>query len=330
MLTHLRKFIPLLLAAVLLWYVLRDIAFADLLVQFKQANYGFLALTGLFILLHHLIRAARWQQMLSAAGYRVSLWRALLGVLAGMLASMVVPGAGELARCATLKRTDEVPLAQGIGSVVAERVFDLFMLLGLLGLTFVLEFNRLSAFLSSVLNVSATANRLLIGGVLGMIGIMGVALLWWLVRQPRVQKHPLFGRVQGVLQGLAAGLTSVRRLAHPARFVLFTILIQVVSWLAIYTLLLALPITNSLPPLAALLVLTASSVGGLAVPTQGGIGTYHFMVSRVLVLYGLTLPDGVVAATFQHAVMFALNLLLSSISTLLVPLVIIRLKPDHL
>ncbi len=328
MLIRLQKTVPFLLAIALLWYVLRDISFADLLVQFRRANYGFLLLTGLFLLIHHAFRAARWQQMLWAAGYRVNLWRALLALLAGMLASMVVPGAGELTRCATLKRTDDVPLAQGLGSVVAERVFDLLMLFGLLGLTFILEFNRLSTFLGSVLNVSATANRLLLGGILGVAGFVGVAALWWIIRQPGVQKHPLFNRVTSAFKGLAAGLTSIRRLAHPGRFVLFTMLIQAVSWLAIYTLLLALPATHTLPVTAALLVLTASSVGGLAVPTQGGIGTYHFMVSRVLVLYGLTLPDGVVAATFQHAVMFGINLLLSAASVMLVPLVINRSKSE--
>ena len=76
---------------------------------------------------------------------------------------------------------------------------------------------------------------------------------------------------------------------------------------------------QSLPPTAALTIMAVASIGGLAVPTQGGIGTYHFFVSRALVLYGLTLPEGVVAATFMHAVGFAIRLVFSSISFVIVP-----------
>ena len=326
MLIRLRKFIPLLLAVALLWYVLKDISVTDLFIQFGRARYGPLVLAGLVLMGYHLLRAMRWQLMLSAAGYRVSLVRATVAMLSGLLASMVVPGAGELTRCATLKRTDDVPLAQGLGSVVAERVFDLLALVWLVGITFLLEFDRLNRFIASVLNLSATANRFGLMAVLAVGGLAIVSFGWWLLQRPAVRSHPLFGKAAGVVRGLADGLTSIRRLKSPVWFIALTILIQVAGWLTVYCLLLALPQTASLPPMAALLVLTASSVGGLAVPTQGGIGTYHFMVSRVLLLYGLTLPDGVIAATFQHAVLFGINLLLSAIGVLMVS-ILIRKKP---
>jgi hypothetical protein len=60
----------------------------------------------------------------------------------------------------------------------------------------------------------------------------------------------------------------------------------------------------------------------LAVPTQGGIGTYHFFVSRALVLYGLPAAEGVSIATFMHAIGFGINLVLSSTSFLIVPILV--------
>lgn len=68
--------------------------------------------------------------------------------------------------------------------------------------------------------------------------------------------------------------------------------------------------------------MAVSSLGGLAVPTQGGIGTYHFLVSRALVLYGFTSAEGAVVATFLHAVGFGINLVLSSVSFLVLPILI--------
>jgi glycosyltransferase 2 family protein len=322
MLIRLRKFIPLLLAVALLWYVLKDISFADLLIQFGHARYGPLIMAGLLLVGYHLLRAMRWQLMLSAGGYRVGLLYATVAILTGLLTSMVVPGAGELARCATLKRTNDVPIPQGLGSVVAERVFDLLALVVLVGITFLLEFDRLNQFVVGVFNLSATANRLGILGLLAVIGLGSLGFGWWLLQRPALRRYPFVQKIIGVLHGLANGLINIRQLKNPVWFIALTILIQVAGWLTVYCLLLALLQTASLPPMAALLVLTASSVGGLAVPTQGGIGTYHFMVSRVLLLYGLALPDGVIAATFQHAVMFGVNLLLSAISVLVVPMLL--------
>ena len=43
-------------------------------------------------------------------------------------------------------------------------------------------------------------------------------------------------------------------------------------------------------------------IGGIAMsaPVQGGIGTYHFLVSQALLLYGIANADGIVFATMVH------------------------------
>ena len=125
--------------------------------------------------------------------------------------------------------------------------------------------------------------------------------------------------MKGFSRGLSEGFLSIRQLPSPALFIGLTVLSQVLAWMSTYFLLLSLEITQSLPPTAALTIMAVSSIGGLAVPTQGGIGTYHFFVSRALVLYGLTLEEGVVAATFMHAVGFAIGLVFSSISFVILP-----------
>lgn len=325
----LQRAIPVLLAGLLLWYVMRDVPLQEIGNQFRLANYGWLSLVGLLIGLFYIVRAARWQLTLQAIGYQPSLFRATVALLAGSLASMIVPGAGELTRCGSLQRTDGIPISQGIGSVVAERIVDLLMLALVLLLTITLEFNRAKEFLSSL--TLALPGTLVI--VIGVVALFGVSIaIWQLLKHPVLQKHPFMASLIGIGQGFSRGFMSIRQLPNPGLFIALTLLIQGLAWLSTYVLLLATDDTHHLPPRAALTILAVSSLGGLAVPTQGGIGTYHFFVSRALILYGFTATKGAVVATFLHAVGFGFNLLLSSVSFLLLPILIARKpasQPEH-
>ena len=314
-----RRGLPIVLAAILLAYALKDISFQAIGNQFQRADYGMITLVGLVTLGSYLLRGKRWQQPLWALGYRPSAFRATVAMQTGIISSMIILGSGELTRCVTLQRTDGVPVSQGIGSVVAERIIDLFMLVLVLLLTLVLEFNRMQVFIAGLApNIPSTYLILFVIGSVTVTGLTG----WWILTRPAVRKHHLTQKLFTVLKGFSRGFMAIRQLPQPGLFVLLTVLNQVLAWLSTYLLLLAVDSTHDLPATAALTILAVSSLGGLAVPTQGGIGTYHFLVSRALVLYGFSAGEGAVIATFMHAVGFGINLLLSSLSFLLVPVLI--------
>lgn len=319
--------LPVVLSIALLWYVLKDVPLVEIGEQFRQADVGWLAVSGLVTGLYQLVRAARWQLTLQALGYQPSLFRTTTALLAGTMASMLVPGAGELTRCGTLQRTDGVPMAQGIGSVVAERVVDLVMLLVLIALTVLLEFRRVGQYMMALL--MPVARRLIPGKpsttLLVIVSISLVALfigLYHVLRSEAFWKNRFVVRVVTIIQEVKRGFLSIQQLKQPGLFVFLTVVNYGLAFLMTYSLFFASSQTTALPPQAALTILTVSSVGGIAVPTQGGIGTYHFLVSRALVLYGMTLTEGVVVATFLHAVQTGFSLLFSSLSFLIVPLLI--------
>ena len=316
---QIRRIIPLLLAIALLAYALKDISFRSISREFQHADYGLIALVALVTIIGYFLRGKRWQQPLRALGYRPTAFRTTIAMQTGVVSSMIVLGSGEITRCATLQRTDGVPLAQGIGSVVAERIIDLFMLALVLLLTALLEFNRVHSYFSSL--SLRIPNTYLIISILGAIGTASL-ISWWALKNASIRNHPLIDRLINLFQGFSKGFMAIRQMPQPGLFVVLTFLNQIFSWISTYLLLLAVDSVQNLPPTAALTILAVSSLGGLAVPTQGGIGTYHFLVSRVLMLYGLSEIESVATATFMHAVGFAINLLLSSASFLIVPLLI--------
>ncbi|WP_420146610.1 lysylphosphatidylglycerol synthase transmembrane domain-containing protein [Spirosoma sp.] len=320
----LKYLISLAIAGGLLWFTFSQshLDAADLWQKISAADYRWVLLSAICTIIAHWSRAERWRLLIEPViPQRPTALDATASVLTGYLANLALPRAGEVARCGTLYRLSGVPVNVSFGTVVAERLFDLLMLILLLGATFVLEFDRLSQFFMEFLGgklpkgSSGSGILLLIAAVL-----LGVALLgWFLFNRYReaLGQHPLYQKVSGFAKGLLSGLLSVRKLRRPGAFVVHTILIWAMYYLMSYTLFFAMPATANLGPLAGLTILVVGSLG-MAAPTPGGIGSFHLLVGQVALLYGLTSQDGQVLATFIHGVSTVMIIILGILALLVV------------
>ncbi|GAB3709182.1 hypothetical protein GCM10027592_45130 [Spirosoma flavus] len=322
---YVKRVLLLAAAIAIVAYTLKDVPLSLLLQKASQANPIYVVLVAIVTTLTYILRAERWRQVLKPLGYSPSLFRTTIVIQTGIIASLIIPASGELTRCLSLQKTDGVPVSQGVGSVIAERVLDLTMLVVMLILTVLVEFDRMSTFL--------------FGGTFFQINwLTGIALVatfaglaWLLLRLagPYVSgkkkmpvQNPLVLRLVNIGKGLWQGFIALRHIERPIWFVLLTILNQFMACLVTYLLLQSMDMTRELPVSATLAILSVISIGGFAVPTQGGIGTYHFLVSRTLLLYGFDLKDGAIIATYLHAVQFLIGILLSGSSLLILPLLI--------
>ena len=148
--------VPLVVAYLLLrYYVFKEISLSEMVAVFRQADYGWVLLSGVILLTAHWSRACRWRLLLEPLGHRPGVFRVFLAVMIGYFANLLLPRLGEVSRCGMLQKTNRVPVNVGIGTVVAERLFDLLMLLVLLALTFLLEFNRISGFFLNLFGAKA-------------------------------------------------------------------------------------------------------------------------------------------------------------------------------
>lgn len=325
----LKYLISLAIAGGLLWFTFTQshLDAGDLWAKLKAADYRWVLASAGLTVIAHWSRAERWRILLEpVVSQRPGSLDATASVLTGYLANLALPRAGEVARCGTLYRLSGVPVNVSFGTVVAERLFDVLMLLILLAVTFVLEFDRLSQFFmeffgNKVGGQGAGAGSggsgilLLIGA--GLLGL--VALGWFLYGRYRdaLGRHPLYQRVMAFSKGLLEGLLSVRKLRRPGAFIFHTLLIWTMYYLMSYTLFFAMPATAGLGPLAGLTILVVGSLG-MAAPTPGGIGSFHLLVGQVALLYGLTSQDGQILATFIHGVSTLMIIILGILSLLVV------------
>ena len=296
----LQYLISLTVAAVLVWFTFKDIDLNTLWEKIKQADYRWVALSAMLALVAHWSRAYRWVLMLEPMGYKPSVFRTTLAVLVGYGANLLFPRAGEVARCGTLNKLENIPFEKSFGAVIAERLIDVLVLLILIFINFILEFDRLKDVFFKFFG-EKFKNPLLLG-VYAFFGISLIALTYYLIKknQEKISQSPFYQKISKIIGGFASGFMSVKNLKNPAAFVFHTILIWTMYFIMTYVLCFALPETANLSPLAALSIFVMGSIG-MAAPTQGGIGSYHFLVGSIVVLYGLSEQDGITLATFLHA-----------------------------
>ncbi|CAN5906750.1 lysylphosphatidylglycerol synthase transmembrane domain-containing protein [soil metagenome] len=316
----LKYFLLLGLAVGMMWYALRGISFGLVLDQLGEVNFGWLALALLVSVGSYLSRAYRWGMQLHPLGFPVSLKATGTALMIGYLANLVFPRMGEVLRCTILRRNEGIPVEASFGTVITERVLDLVMLLSLIGLTLIIEFDRLSGFFWGLFSgrFSGLAAHMGQVYVAGAILVLLTGAGGWLLYKylDQLRQYVFFNKVAGLLKGLGAGVISVRRMERKGLFLLHLILIWGGYFLTTYLVLISLPATAGLGPAAALAIVAIGGLG-MSAPVQGGIGVFHLMVSSTLLLYGLTRESGMAFALLLHTSQTLLVVLIGGLSLLI-------------
>src|SRR5262249_35091107 len=127
-----------------LYFVFKGTDWKDLAEKFRNTNYSWIAVGMLISLLSHFLRGYRAVMLYEPLGYRISAKNSFYAVIIGYLVNYIIPRAGEISRCAALDKTDGMPVNKSLGTVVTERVVDLFILIILLIFIFISRADMIS------------------------------------------------------------------------------------------------------------------------------------------------------------------------------------------
>ena len=226
--------------------------------------------------LSHFFRALRWRYLLETMEMRPSVINTTFSVFIGYFANLALPRAGEVAKCTVLAKYEKLPAHKMIGTIVAERAFDILCLLIIALMAYVLQAHRINHYLTDnpkMLSgdIERHRNMLLIILAVGIALIVGTTLFY---RRHRDNKVGRF------MKEMSHGILSIIHMKKRWQFLGYTFLIWLMYLTQIYIGLKSLPYTQHLSILAALVVLVYGSVGMIL--TQGGIGLYTFLVAQIL------------------------------------------------
>jgi len=311
-----RYLIVLTIGILLLYLAFKGQDLNKMISDLQKANFEWVILSIIIILIAHFLRAYRWNLMIGSLGHGTpSLMNTFHALIMGYLANLAFPRMGELARCTALNKSDKIPVTKLLGTVIAERVVDLLMLGLIFLLAILLEFKSLSGFLNEHV-LSKFSGR--IGEIiLIMLGLILLSVSsTFLVIMIKKRKWGFTERIFHFFSGMKAGILTLKRMDNKAGFLLSSVLIWLLYGLSSYFCFFALNATSSLGPGAALSTLVFGSLAMIA-PVQGGIGAFHWMVSEGLLAYGISKTDGLSYALLVHTSQTIIILFIGSLSLIL-------------
>ncbi len=244
------------------------------------ANLWYLLPVFIIGFLSHFFRAVRWRYLLETVDLRPSVTNTTFAVLIGYVANLALPRAGEVAKCTVLAKYEKMPAHKMIGTIVAERAFDMLSLMVIAVLAFALQMQFVSEYVTSVtqeLQHKFNNGKTILMAV-AIVGILSVPVAIFLYRRYKDSKIGKF--VTELLQGIF----SIIRMKQRWKFLAFTFLIWFMYLLQLYVGFRCLPETAHLSMATALIVLVWGSIG-MVLPAPGGIGLYTLLVTQMLVAY---------------------------------------------
>ncbi|WP_408648492.1 lysylphosphatidylglycerol synthase transmembrane domain-containing protein [Tenacibaculum pacificus] len=259
----------------LVWYSISKISIDILIEYFKEANYSWIVLGLFFGILSHLSRAYRWKFLLEPMGYKPDFGNSTLAVLVGYLVNLALPRAGEVSRAAVMTNYENIPFEKAFGTIVAERIADVIMMLSIITITLFLQFD----FIYNLLTQNFDPIRI---GIILSVLILGFYLL---TRYVKKASSGIGLKIKTFISGLVEGVTSIFKMKNKWAFIFHTVFIWLMYVLMFWATIPAISGLNV--PLGGVLI--GFIAGGFSIAaTNGGIGLYPIAVAGALALFGVS------------------------------------------
>lgn len=303
--------LPLFLGIFLIYYSYNQFSEKDIdeiKKHFKNANYYYLNFSIFIAFLGSASRAYRWKYVLDHMGYKTSFTNNFMAVSIGYLMNMTVPRSGEISRALVLKKYNDVPFDKGFGSIIAERIIDMIVLLGLIIVAFFVQYDVLKTFVLDKVPLQNLILLLTIGFVLFITFILLYVY----------SKMKFILKIKEKIAGLKEGILSIFHMKKKWSYLGHTIFIWFSYIYMFYIGLLVISETNMLPLSA---VITSFIVGSVAIAfTNSGFGSYPFLMAKILLFYHISETAGSAFGWIIWTTQMLLLVFLGALSFLLLPI----------
>ncbi|MGY8914767.1 MAG: lysylphosphatidylglycerol synthase transmembrane domain-containing protein [Flavobacteriales bacterium] len=310
--SKLKTLLPIALGVFLVWYSFYSTSPEDrkqILFYIKEADLFWVGLSVFIGILSHISRAIRWNYLLQPLGYKPKVSNNVLIILIAYFTNLGIPRSGEILRATALTTYEKVPFEKGFGTIVTERVVDLFML-------FTVVITALFLQTDVILNIfqqrgfNPTSLLVLLG-----IGILGIALFLLFIKKSKFQ---LAHKIKRFIKGLVEGVLSIFKMKYKWAFIFHTIFIWAAYIGMFWVIKFTVPETIELTLSQLLVAFTAGAFAMSA--TNGGIGIYPIAVSSSLAVFGISEVSGDAFGWIMWISQTMMVVIFGAISFLLLPL----------
>lgn len=299
-----KSWIGVVISLFFLYLAFRRIDYGLLLEHLRDVNFIYLAPVILIIFINMGIRAVRWGYLLRPVK-NIRFSSLFSGVAIGFMANNILPARmGEIVRAYVMGRAEKISKSSSFATVIVERLFDAFTVLGLL--VVILVFVKLPAgdtFFKKGLQVGGLISFALYAITFIIVFTIKTRTRWFLKFFSVVLKPfsiSLETHGTSPINSFKEGLASVESVPTVIITFFYSFLIWGTFAYAIYVGGLLCRLELSIP--ASLLVLVAICLAMIIPSTPGFIGTYHASVTYALILYSVSPEKALGFAIVFHAI----------------------------
>ncbi|MEE2931315.1 MAG: lysylphosphatidylglycerol synthase transmembrane domain-containing protein [Bacteroidota bacterium] len=309
------------LALTLLFLAFRNQDPSELFNELLKVDFVWVVVSMIFGALAIVSRGVRWLILIDSLGYTSSKANSIYSVAIGYFSNIAIPRAGEITRCTSLNQTEKIPVDKLFGTIILERIIDFFILIILIGITFILKFHYIRDFFFTTFNNIDQKELNNIFLVLFMIIVL--SLLLFFVFKTRIRSLYLYDKVKQFFIGISDGIKSLSYVKNKVHFFGHTVFIWLMYFAMTYICFFCIPATSNLSLSDGLFIMVIGGIG-MVIPTPGGFGSYHFAVKNGLMLLGINegifysnTDPGLLFATTVHSAQTLMTLIFGSVSLFL-------------
>lgn len=298
--TFVKIFLPLAFGGLLLWYLYSKMDIGEIWNVIRSGvRYDIILFSLLFGLGANIVRGLRWGLLIRSLGEHVRTSNVVYAVLGNYAVNLVLPRVGEVWRCGMITRYDKVPFSKLLGTLLIDRVSDTVVVGSITFLIFIFNFDFFKSFFAR--------NPALLDGFQSMFDSIWIYVavvilaggIWFVFTY--MSNFTLVQKAKSMLLNVWEGMKSLWLMKRKGLFLFQTLLIWSGYFCYFYVTFYAFDFTRDLGIGVGLIAFTMSSIG-VAVPVQGGIGPWHFMVIATLVCFGVKETDAAAFALVVHTV----------------------------
>ena len=290
-----------------LWETMRSASWEGIAASFVM---GYLAIVS---------RGLRWGILLEPLGRKAGAARSVHAVAFAYFANTFVPRSGELARCAALNQTDDIPVDELFGTVISERVIDFAFLMVLTAAAVLGNIPAFAQLLEGAVLPDLTNLMALGAAGLGLIGV----LIW---KRKKLLALPFARKIADFLTGVWSGLNSIRHMKQKGRFMAHTFFIWFMYFFMAWVIFKSFDEVQDISILQALFIMVAGGFG-MVIPAPGGVGSYQWAVMTGFMALGYGKALGLAVANIIWFTQTAMIVTMGGIAYLY--LLVYRLRKDR-
>ncbi len=230
-----------------------------------------------------------------------------MAISVAYLMNIFIPKSGEVSRAIILDKYEDVPFQKGFGTIISERVVDLFFLLIFTILALIIKFDVLYEYVMESIPKSA------LYAVLIAIAAVGILIPIYI----KFSKSNINKKLKDFIIGLKEGVFSIINMRRKGAFIFHSFVIWGLYLLSFYTALHALPETSHIPMGTIIITFVVGSFTFAF--TNSGFGTYPAAIAGILTVFGIAKTAGIAFGWIAWISNITSVVLLGVLSLILLP-----------